>query len=192
VARYIDYGRTFKINEVRKWDDVNLSKRFDPTYWGHPPELHAWAMVRAGIQPAVGIQRMLDERREYYTLQSRFPGRFPLETAVLEFVQANPILKKRRDALRVGDNEGVSKAGGEFIRAYGKGFDLWRIGLVLFWLWDENLLHWLGFQRTRLYMEDRVPIMRALAGLTEYNPDKRISAKTALSILDPGNRLAAE
>ena len=190
VARFIDFGRSFKINEIRKWEDVNLSKRFSPSYVLHPPELHTWTMIRAGIQPSVGIRQML-EKREYYQLQDRFPERFPLESAILEFIQRDPILKKRQEALRAGDNTQASKAGGEFIRTYGKGFDLWRIGIVLFWMWNENLLPWLGFQRTRLYLE-RASIMRAIAGLTDYDPTKRFSAKTALSILDPGNRLAAD
>lgn len=191
VARLIDFGRAFKISRVRSWDDVELSQRFDPKFIQHSPEIQAWTMLRAGLPALTGINEVFSKNeRDFTTLQRRFPHRIPLETTMLEFIRTDPLLESRYRAIRAGDKQKAHSIGGDFIRKWGPGFDCWRLGLAMFWIWEERMMVWMRFKETSLFREDRDRIYRTLEGLTEFDPNKRSSMKKALSILDPGNRMS--
>lgn len=196
VARIIDFGRAFKVNRVREWEDAALSTRFDPKFVLHAPEIHAWTLLRSGTPVREGLDRLLSldsnigVGQDYISLQRRFPLRTPFETVMLEFIRTDPMLEERYRAIRAGNKEKAHSIGGDYIRKWAYGFDSWRLGLTMFFIWEEKMMVWLRFKETSLYIEERARIYSALNGLTEFDPNKRLSVKKALAILDPGNRMA--
>lgn len=174
VARYIDFGLAFKVDDVRTWDDANLGKTFKPKYIWQAPEVHLWRMLRSGIRIRDGVDQLKEANPEYTQLEHQFPARPVAEMALTELANTSKSIQK--------------KDGGEFVRTYGKRFDAWRIGLCMWFLW-QDLLAWSGLRQTELWAQ-RDTIRRVLGGLTQFNPRLRLTAEAALAELDPRNRLA--
>jgi len=174
VARYIDFGLAFKIDDVKVWDDSNLGTRFRPKYVWQAPEVHAWRMVINGMRLVDGVRQLKEINPEYSMLEHQFPKRKPAITALADLLTTS--------------KEVATKDGGAFIHTYGKRFDSWRIGLCMWFLWND-MLQWSAFVQTPLYAERE--LMRAvLGGLTEFDPRTRLTMEAALQLLDPKNRLA--
>jgi serine/threonine protein kinase len=167
VARYIDFGLGFRIDDIKTWADTNMGKRFRPKYNWTPPEVHAWRMVRNGVWLADGVKQLQAINSEYMRLEHQFPNRVGAYDALKSFLESAP------------------KDSGEFIRMYAKKFDCWRIGLCMWLLW-EDLLKGLRIPDNM----DKDKIRRVLGGLTEFDPRKRLSATEALRILDPKSRFS--
>lgn len=173
VARYIDFGLAFKLSDVRRWEDANLGTRFKPKYVWQAPEVHLWRMLLNGVRVRDGVRQLKDINAEFEQLEHRFPTRTPLETALENFANSSDSVG-RRD-------------GGAFVQAYGKRFDSWRIGLLMWMLWTD-LLAWSEFRRTELWTQQET-IRRVLNGLTQFDPRARMTAEQALEVLDPRNRM---
>jgi len=171
VARYIDFGLAFKLGDVKIWEDSNLGTRFRPKYIWQAPEVHAWRMVLNGVRLKDGVQQLKEFNSEYGRMEHQFPKRRMAIDALGDLLQTN-----RLD-------------GGAFVRAYGKRFDSWRLGLCMWFLW-EDLLGWPAFMQTSLY-RDRELIRAVLSGLTEFDPRSRLTVQSALLMLDPSNRMAS-
>ena len=175
VARYIDFGLAFKIADVKTWEDSNLGTRFRPKYIWQAPEVHTWRMVKNGVRVVDGVKQMKDINVELGRIEHQFPSRVPAEAALTALVKTSP--------------EFVNMDGAAFVRRFGKKFDSWRLGLLMWMLWDD-LLQWSGFMLTDIW-STRDVIRRALGGLTDFDPRSRLTATEALLILDPANRLAS-
>lgn len=173
VARYIDFGLAFRPDEVRSWPDLNMSRRFSPKHVWQAPEMHAWRMYQNGVRLVDGLDVLRRMNPEYGRLENQFPGRLSALDAMTQFL-ALPA---------VGRND-VSA----YARQFGTRVDSWRIGLAMWFLWDD-LLHWSELRTTRLWNRRDV-IRQVLRGLTEFSPMARLSAAAALNLLDPGNRIA--
>ncbi len=174
VARLIDFGLSFRLADVKEWSDANLSTNFRPKYFMQAPEVHAWRMWLNRVRQADGVAQLKALNPEFGVMERQFPARLPMETAL------DQLMRTSRAAM---ENDG-----GAFVRAYGSKFDCWRIGLCMWLLWDD-MLKWSGFQQTELWSR-RELIRQVLGGLTDFNPRTRFSAKKALGLLNPGNRLA--
>lgn len=174
VPRLIDFGLSFRIAEVKEWSDANMSTQFRPKYFMQAPEIHAWRMWINGVRQADGIAQLKELNPEYGVMERQFPGRAPMESALDQLMRTSKAVMMRD--------------GAAFVRAYGSKIDCWRVGLCMWLLWDD-MLKWSGLQQTEVWGR-RDTIRRALAGLTDFNPRTRFTAKKALSLLDPNNRLA--
>lgn len=172
VARYIDFGLGFRVADVKTWADANLGTGFKPKYVWMPPEVHAWRMYKSGVRLRDGVVQLKEINPEYSEMEARFPDRPRAMEALSDLLQ-----------------ETQTKSSGEFVRAYAKQFDWWRIGLLMWMAWDD-LLGWRGFMATPLWSHRSV-VRRVLGGMTEFDPRRRMSPATALRILDPGSRLAS-
>jgi hypothetical protein len=175
VARFIDFGLAFKVEDVKVWEDSNLGTRFRPKYIWQAPEVHTWRMVKNGVRVVDGVKQMRDINAELGRIEHQFPNRVPADVALSNLVKTSP--------------EFVNMDGVGFIRRFGKKFDSWRIGLLMWMLWDD-LLHWSGFMLTDTWRQRDV-FRRVLGGLTDFDPQSRLTATEALRILDPANRLAS-
>jgi serine/threonine protein kinase len=173
VARYIDFGMAFKIDDVRNFRDAHLGTKLKLKHVWQPPELHLWRMIDNGVRVRDGAAQLEALHSEYGQLQHQFPTRLPVVTELETLATASSSIN-RRD-------------GGAFVRAYGKRFDSWRIGLCMWQLWVD-LLSWSGFRSTEVWAQ-RESIRSALNGLTQINPNKRMTAAKALAVLDPKNRM---
>lgn len=173
VARYIDFGLAFKISDIRQWEDAQLGTRFRPKYVWQAPEVHAWRMMLNGVRLVDGVRQLKEINPEYTRLEDQYPGRKSALVALSDLMTS----VVRRD-------------GGGFVREYGKRFDSWRIGLCMWFLWDD-MLRWSAFVRTPLYAERNL-IRKVLGGLTEFDPRRRFTVQEALVVLDPKNRLNAQ
>jgi hypothetical protein len=173
VARYIDFGLAFKVADVRKWDDTNLGRRFSPKHIWQAPEIHAWRMYLNGVRLVDGLRQITTANPEYLQIQNQYPARKSVLDAMMGFL-ASPFVA-RADMP-------------SYIRQYGRRIDSWRIGVCMWFLWDD-LLAWSEFSRTRLW-ERRNVIRQVLGGLTDFDPVTRLDAAAALRILDPANRIA--
>lgn len=173
VARYIDYGLAFKLNDVKQWEDSNMGTTFRPKYNWQAPEVHAWRMVLNGVRVVDGVRQLKEINPEYTKLEHQFPTRKPALQAIADLLTTSKEVA-RRD-------------GAAFIRTYGYKFDSWRIGLCMWFLW-EDLLAWGPFVKTNVYAE-RELIRKVLGGLTDFDPRTRLTMGAALRLLDPNNRL---
>jgi hypothetical protein len=120
------------------------------------------------------VAQLKELNPEYASMERQFPTRMTMEVALDQLMRTSKAVMMRD--------------GGAVVRAYGSKFDCWRVGLCMWLLWDD-MLKWRDFQGTAVW-ERREIIRRVLAGLTDFNPRTRFSAKKALGILNPNNRLA--
>ena len=167
VARYIDFGLGFRLADIKTWDDANMGRRFRPKYNWTPPEVHARRMVKNGIWLKDGLKQLQDINPEFVRMENQFPTRLPAFDALTNLLKAAP------------------KNGGEFVRQYAKKFDSWRIGLCMWYLW-EDLLRGLAVPATL----DKDRIRKVLSGLTDFDPRSRLSAGEALYMLDSKSRFS--
>jgi serine/threonine protein kinase len=172
VARYIDVGLTFKVRDVRRWEDSNQGRTFKPKYVWQAPEAHAWRMASTGVRLAEGVKMLQGYNPEYLMLEHQFPARRSCYTSLSSFILST----KGMDDVT-------------FIRTYGKKFDAWRIGFCMWHLWND-LLRWSNFMTSPLYGE-RDLMRRVIGSMTEFDPRARISVIEGLRLLDPTNRLAS-
>lgn len=171
VARFIDFGLAFKPAAVRRWEDSGIGINFKPRYMWQAPEIHAARMLFNGMSVAKGSAQLKEQSDIYGRMEKQFPARAPLETAAATIIQ-----------------EVEMRGPAAYLRRYAKQFDAWRIGLLMWLLWND-MLGWSGFMRTELYRRDREVIRRVLCGLTDFNPRNRLTIIAALRILDERNRL---
>ena len=176
VARFIDFGLAFKLSDVKTWDDSNLGLTFRPKYIWQAPEVHAWRMVLNGVRLVDGVRQLKEINPEYGRMEHQFPKRKSATVALADLLTRSRFV--------------AAKDGGGFVREYGKRFDSWRIGLCMWFLWDD-LLQWDGFESTALYQDERELCRKVLAGLTDFDPRTRLTVQAALQLFDPKNRLAS-
>lgn len=175
VGRYIDFGLSYKVADLKAWEDANLGLTFRPKHIWQSPEIHAWRMRVAGMRLVDGIAQLKKNLPEYTTMEHQFPNRDTAEKGLLSLFAEDKAVARR---------DGVA-----FLKAYGPRADWWRLGICMWMLWDD-LLRWTPFQNTELYKK-RTRMRVALAGLTQFDPRDRISPAAALYELDPSNRLAS-
>ena len=171
VARYIDFGLAFRPKDVQKWEDANLGTEFKPQYIFQAPEVHAVRMIKNGIQIVDGVKRLHEQNPEYRQMEHRFPKRRTCEASLVALISS------------------FKGSAAEFVRTYGLQFDAWRIGLCMWFMWDDLLQSLTGaFRDTPLYGE-RELILKVMGGLTDFDPRVRLTMAGALKLLDPNNRL---
>ncbi len=171
VARFIDFGLAFKPAKVNRWEDSGMGRRFKPRYTWEAPEIHAARMLFGRISVSVGTAMLKENSANYGRLERHFPARMPLQAALMAVVQ-----------------EVQEMGSAAYLRRYAKQFDAWRIGLMMWLMWND-MLEWGRFMDTELYRRDRDVIRRVLGGLTDFNPRNRMTIEIALRTLDSRNRL---
>jgi len=175
VARFIDFGKSFRPATVKKLPDINLFISFNPLYIMTPPEVHAWKMMVNGISLRSGVEQLRILHEEYRQLEIQFPARPSALAALHSFM--------------IEDRYVTTGDFGGFVRAYGMRFDCWRIGICMWTQWND-LMRSSGFRTSPLWNhQDRM--RRVIGGLTEFDPRRRWTVRRALAELDPGNRMAA-
>jgi hypothetical protein len=173
VGRYIDFGLAFKPEDVRAWSDTNMGQTFRPKHIWPPPEIQAWRMYLNGVRLVDGLKQLKEFNKEYSVMEHQYPTRPTAETAMTAFLASPYVQKADMPA---------------YIRRYGFRVDSWRLGLTMWFLWDDLLRGFAGLKGTRLWSRRDI-IRRVLSGLTEFDPERRLDAAGALAILDPANRL---
>jgi hypothetical protein len=171
VARYIDFGLSFKVDAVHSWKDTGMIRTFYPNRASTPPEVHAMRMILNHIDIQTGVRYINQSNSFYEKMERLFPARESLTQAITD-IQA--FLRKYGEVV--------------FLHRYAKQFDAWRIGIIFWRMWTD-LMMWGGFKDTDVYRA-RDTYRRVLGGLTEFNPRKRLTVAAALRLLDPGNRIA--
>lgn len=171
VARYIDFGLSFKADAVRSWKDTGIFRSFDASRTLTPPEIHAMRMIFNHIDIHTGVRYINQSIAFYEKMERIFPARETLTQAMIDITAR---IRKYGEV--------------EFVRRYAKQFDAWRIGILFWYLWYD-LMKWGGFKDTEVY-KSRELYRRVLGGLTEYDPYRRLTVADALRLFDPGNRLA--
>jgi serine/threonine protein kinase len=174
TGRYIDFGLAFRPEDVKKWDDTNMGRTFRPKHVWPPPEIQAWRMYLNGVRLVDGLKVLRELNKEYTVMEHQFPTRPTAETAMTAFLASPYVQRADMPA---------------YVRRYGFRLDSWRLGLTMWFLWDDLLRGYSGIKETRLWARRDI-IRRVLGGLTEFDPERRLTAAAALLILDPTNRLA--
>jgi len=172
VARYIDFGMAFRPDEIKTWGDANLGRTFRPKYIWQPPELQAWRMYLNKVTTETGVERLKQVSDDYRNLEKFFTRSARVELS--RFINQDTYV--RNDDF------------GGFVRAYGFLFDTWRLGMAMFMIW-KNLMLLPGFKDSNLYKHYNEIIKQILSGMTEFDPRRRLSARAALALLDPHNRM---
>ncbi len=174
TGRYIDFGLAFRPEDVKKWGDTNMGMIFRPNHIWPPPEIQAWRMYLNGVRLLDGLKELKEFNKEYTVMEHQFPTRPTAETAMTAFLASPYVQKADMPA---------------YVRRYGFRIDSWRLGLTMWFLWDDLLRGYAGLKSTRLWSRRDI-IRRVLSGLTEFDPERRLTAGAALAIIDPTNRLA--
>ena len=173
TGRYIDFGLAFKSEDVKKWSDTNMGQSFRPKHVWPPPEIQAWRMYLNGVRLMDGLKQLKEFNKEYSVMEHQFPTRPTAETSMTAFLASPYVQRFDMPA---------------YARRYGSRIDSWRLGLTMWFLWDDLLRGYPRLKETHLWARRDI-IRRALSGLTEFDPDRRLHAAAALAILDPKNRL---
>jgi hypothetical protein len=178
VARYIDFGRSFHIKEVRSLDTVHLGKSFAPSYTMYSPELHLIEALMDGISPEHGIVSLVHAQYTYYdALAHHF-----LRPDVRTMRNWKPLLTLFH-TMDDTDINMKTKRILEFVRTYAKLFDSWRIGILMWVPWYDFLRHGKVMN----------PVLRGvLDGLTKFDVRDRWTAEKALGVLSPSNPILAQ
>jgi hypothetical protein len=166
VARYIDVGLSYKPADVKDLGDANLSTNFRPKFVWQAPEIHAWRMMINKIPLEDGVKALESENPEYIRLQRQFPARKSALVALSEFMTTSPEVQKQDF--------------GAFVRKYGKRLDAWRIGLCMWFLWDD-LLKWPGLHTHAIWKQEKA-VKHLLSKLTDFDIRERWEASKALSV----------
>jgi len=174
VARYIDFGNAYRTADVRRWEDTMMGKSFRAKYVWYAPEIHAARLYMDRKTLAEGVRYLRTISKEYGQLERNFPERESLEAGMAAFL-------RRTDF--------SSKGLATYLRENSVRLDWWRLGLCMWRLWYDLCEGLPGFRRSRLYTERREVILRIIAGLTEFDPAKRMSAEEALRLLRPTGRM---
>lgn len=154
VARYIDFGQGFSPAKLRTWEDLNLGRRFTAEYVWLAPEIHA---IRAGRDKAA-VARLYGKVPEYKQLEALSSGR-------AGFITVLPQL-----AAKLADTDHVA-----WMRTNAFKIDWWRLGVTFWQIWRRI--------RSRSSEADAA-LDRVIAGLTEFDPARRMSPSAALRLLD--------
>lgn len=165
VARYIDFGLAYRPVDVREIEDANLSRNFRPQYVWQAPEIHAWRMTLKGVRIADGVNQLRELNPEYMKLERLFPAHKSADKALTAFMLL-PIVVKRDF--------------GAVVRAYGKRFDAWRLGLCMWFLWYD-LVKWPGLRAHPLWKFEK-QIRHILGRLTNFDIQERWDAEKALTL----------
>jgi hypothetical protein len=173
VSRFIDFGLAFRAADVKDFETANLSRTFRPKYIWQAPEVHAWRMFLNGVRTGDGVKQLQDINPEYLKMEHQFPSRKTAVDALTEVLSMSEDVRKRDF--------------GAFARKYAMKFDSWRIGLCMWFLWDD-LLHWYGVKQSAVWAQRDV-IRKALSGLTDFDVRTRLTAGEALAILKPTTRM---
>lgn len=110
VARYIDFGQGFHPAALRKWEDLNLGRRFAAEYVWLAPELHA---IRAGRDKAA-VARLYGKVPEYKQLEALDPERKGFTAVLPALVVTDPVVWMRTNAFKI---------------------DWWRLGVTFWQIW---------------------------------------------------------
>lgn len=169
VARFIDVGRAFKISEVVTWRNINVGTSFRPkgNYVWLAPEINIWLMRFNNIPLAVGLKKLFSEIPEFEQISQQFYLHKTLTVAMEDFIKTDTFT-------RSGDSVG-------FIKQYAKRFDSWRIGLCLWYSWNE-LLRWPGVLKHPIAKQYST-IRSVIGGLLQFDPRDRLTVEAALQIL---------
>jgi hypothetical protein len=171
VARYIDFGLSFQPASVQKWDDTGISRRFHVRTLWQPPEVYAVRMLLSGVDVSTGVRQLMTMSSTYDKMEHMFPGRKTLAQVI---ASVHAFVRRHGEAA--------------LVRRYAKQFDAWRIGLM-FWMFWYDLMSWSGFMATDVYKQRDI-YRRVIGGLTDFDPQTRLTVSAALRLLDPTNRLA--
>lgn len=159
VGRYIDFGQSYRLTDLKVWEDMRLGARFRSEYIWMAPELQALRIRAAGGGAAPAADRLYAKTPEYRQLETEYPGRRSLRTVLQEFPG------------RVDDEEAVLA----YMRRGGAlRIDWWRLGVCLWTLWRKT-------------GRASAALRQVIGGLTEFDPTVRMSPAAGLRLLGHGH-----
>lgn len=174
VARLIDFGLAFHIDEVNSIEDANISRTFRPKVLWQAPEIQLWRMLYNRVPVAEGVRVMKQYHPQLTKLELQFPGRPLLVDSLKDLANTAPEFRQMDF--------------GAYAKRYAKALDAWRIGLVMWVLWND-LMATSVYRFMSIWQRADV-IRRVLGGLTEFDPRRRWSVTRALQELDPKTRMS--
>lgn len=171
VARYIDFGLAYQPAKVTTMASAGLGKVFKSEYTWHAPEIQAWRMILSNKRPLSVEEIVRDgikqfETRNYELLERQFPGRLTAVHALTKYINAT------RSELRFDDF-------GPIARKYGTKFDVWRLGLLMWKLW-QSLLKWKSLGGSHSIFAKSEKINHVLSGMTDFDVTTRFTPEEAL------------
>jgi serine/threonine protein kinase len=171
VARYIDFGLAYQPANVTTMASASLGKVFKPKYTWHAPEIQAWRMVLSNTRPVSVEEIVRDgikqfETRDYERLEQQFPGRLSAVQALTKYINATKPQLESDDF-------------GTIARKYGVKFDVWRLGLIMWKLWDK-LLTWKSLGGSHPIFEKSDKISHVLDGMTDFDVTTRFTPEEAM------------
>ena len=130
-------------------------------------------MLITGIRVGDGVKLLYSQNPEYRQMERLFPTRKTCEASLISLLAS---FKGSR---------------GEFARTFGRQFDAWRIGLCMWFMWDDLLQSFtFDFKNSALYSQEGELLRKVMGGLTDFDPRTRLTMAAALRMLDPNNRIA--
>lgn len=174
VPRYIDFGLAFRPADVTTLESIRITRDFNPNKIAHPPEIFVWKMMNSNKTPGLlisdiitkGVNQLKETSDLFRLADNILPGRESAEVALTRYAKATED-DRRQNNMR------------DIALRYGKGFDVWRLGHMMWRLWHK-LLQWSGFSGYPLARKGD-KLRKIFSGMLEFHPEKRWSATKVLS-----------
>jgi hypothetical protein len=131
------------------------------------PEISVWLMRFNNISLATGLKQLFSEIPEYVQISQQFYLHKTLTAAMEDLIKTDTFALS-------GNSVG-------FIKQYAKKFDAWRIGLCMWYSWNE-MLRWPGVLKHPIAKRFS-NVREAIGGLLQFDPRERLSVEEALQIL---------
>ena len=174
IPRYIDFGLAFRPTDVTTLESIRITREFNPAKIAHPPEIFVWKMMNSNKESgrrvsdiiADGVNRLKHTSDLFRLADNILPGRESADVALTRYAIETEEDRRRNNMRNIA-------------LRYGSGFDVWRLGHMMWRLWHK-LLQWSWFSTYPLSRKSD-KLRKIFSGMLEFHPEKRLSAKEVLT-----------
>jgi serine/threonine protein kinase len=177
IAKIIDFGLAFRIQDVHEWKDTMMSQRFSPKNDATPPEVYLWRMLLNRVKNKDGTYEVVP-----VSITKGTEELLEANQALHERIHYNPRPLKETMLSMSSMKEIRNKDVRTYMQKYGRKIDSWRIGITM-WLIRDELIRAPGYKHSVLYRQEH-DVRKLLAGLLQFDVRTRFSADEALALME--------
>jgi serine/threonine protein kinase len=177
IAKIIDFGLAFRVQDVHEWRDTMMSQRFSPKNDATPPEVYLWRMLLNRVKGKDGQYEVVP-----VSITKGAEELMEVNRALHERTRSNPLPLKESLLSMSSMKELRNKDVRAYMQKYGKKIDSWRIGITM-WLIREDQLMASGYKSSPLYKNEEL-VRKLLAGLLHFDVRQRFSVDEALALME--------
>jgi serine/threonine protein kinase len=175
IAKIIDYGLAWSPDKLTLANVDLLARVFYPKILQEPPELTYLQGLLSKMPERIIFSRIQEEKSLLKSIEKVYGVSVKSQMDELkDFVRTSKVVKAR-------DYYG-------FYKLYWSKIDAWALGYDLLTLYVEMMMVY-GEDVSPELEKNKVNVLRAIRGLLEIDPAKRLDAAEALEIWDPNSKV---